>query len=223
MTHLLYIQYWDKCLFREICDALSLDYRTKGTRYSSIEALQACPPIAPAPLLRRCCNCAAPSPVHTRYSSGSTSLAVKLHTRYSPDVTHELHHPSIFDFFHKHRERASQILLLLFFTWTHRYLALRGHKKRSRPRKIRKTFKISQYRVGKHDGFHTVAHDANTHKGLINLQTWQTSPLVSAQLPHRSFVCSHKWPTRGYWLLTTSTAAIIAAVWRTACTVQTAR
>ena len=78
--------------------------------------------------------------------------------------------------------------------------------------------KKSKYRVGKHDGFHAIAHETKADKGLINLPPEQTLPPESTHLQDQSFVCS-----RGYWLLTSSTADIIVAVGSTACAVQKAR
>ena len=50
-------------------------------------------------------------------------------------------------------------LPLLLFTLTHRYDAVRGHKKFYSPRKIRKTIKKSKYRVENHDAFHSIGHE----------------------------------------------------------------
>ena len=53
--------------------------------------------------------------------------------------------------------------------------------------------KKSKYRVGKHDGFHAIAHETKADKGLINLPPEQTLPPESTHLQDQSFVCS-----RGY-------------------------
>ena len=55
--------------------------------------------------------------------------------------------------------------MLLFFTLSHRYNAVRGHKKCSS--KIRKTFRKSEYWVGKHDGFHAIARETKANKRLM--------------------------------------------------------
>ena len=116
--------------------------------------------------------------------------------------------------------------LLLLFTLTHRYNAVRGHKQCSSPRKMRKTIK-SKYRVGKHDAFHFPPYCTRDEEGAQKINQFANWTNIVAGIHSTTASEFRLFPqlTNSY-LLTTDhqySGYHIVAVWSTASTVQKAR